>query len=300
MEKIKNSTLFAVVLIIMSMLSLVSGASLAKQLFIVIGAESTSVIRLAVAAFFLLIIWRPWRTKLNIHQFKIIVNYGICLGVMNFLFYMAIARLPLGIAIAIEFTGPLAVAIFLSRKSLDFLWAILAITGVGLLLPLSNIQASIDITGVLYALGAAVAWAFYIVQGKKASVSTHSGIATSLGMSTGFLIVLPFGVNNIPVVFSSSTLILSAIGVGILSSAIPYSLEMIALKKLTSKHFSLLMSMEPAIGAVAGYLFLNERLSIVQILAIICIMTASIGSTLMVTNYKLKKRLPKEPYEIVL
>ena len=300
MEKIKNSTIFAVSLIIISMLSLVSGASLAKQLFLVIGAESTSVIRLAVAAFFLLIIWKPWRTKLNKEQLKIIVIYGICLGIMNFLFYLAIARLPLGIAIAIEFTGPLAVAIILSKKTFDFLWAILAITGVVLILPISKIQGPIDIMGVFYALGAALAWALYIIQGKKASGSAHPGIATSLGMSAGFLVVLPFGAANIPIVFSSSTLILTAIAVGILSSAIPYSLEMIALNKLSSKHFSLLMSMEPAIGAVAGYFFLKERLSFIQILAIFCIISASVGSTLMATNNKLKKRLPKEPYEIFL
>ena len=300
MEKIKNSTIFAVSLIILSMFSLVSGASLAKQLFLVIGAESTSVIRLAVAAFFLIIIWRPWRTKLNKEQLKIIVIYGICLGIMNFLFYLAISRLPLGIAIAIEFTGPLAVAIMLSKKPFDFLWAILAITGVVLILPISKTQGPIDITGVLYALGAAVAWAFYIIQGKKASTTAHPGITTSLGMSFGFLIVLPFGATNIPIVFSNYTLVLTAIGVGILSSAIPYSLEMIALNKLASKHFSLLMSMEPAIGAVAGYLFLNERLNLIQMLAIFCIIAASVGSTLMATNNKLKKRLQKEPYEVIL
>ena len=154
--------------------------------------------------------------------------------------------------------------------------------------------------GVFYALGAALAWALYIIQGKKASGTAHPGIATSLGMSAGFLVVLPFGAANIPIVFSSSTLILTAIAVGILSSAIPYSLEMIALNKLSSKHFSLLMSMEPAIGAVAGYFFLKERLSFIQILAIFCIIAASVGSTLMATNNKLKKRLPKEPYEIFL
>jgi inner membrane transporter RhtA len=284
MNKLKDSPIFAVALIIMSMLSLVSGASLAKQLFIAIGTESTSVIRLAVAAFFLLIIWRPWRTKLNRGQLKIIATYGICLGVMNFLFYLAIARLPLGIAIAIEFIGPLSVAIYLSRKAFDFLWAILAITGVVLILPISNTQESIDIIGVVYALGAAAAWALYITQGKKAASATHSGVVTSLGMSAGLVAVFPFGATNIPLIFSSSTLIFTAIGVGILSSAIPYSLEMIALKKLASKHFSLLMSMEPAIGAIAGYFYLNEKLSLMQILAIFCIIAASVGSTLMASH----------------
>lgn len=269
------------------MLSLVSGASLAKQLFSAIGTESTSVIRLGVAALFLIMIWRPWRTKLNRGQLKIIGIYGVCLGVMNFLFYMAIARLPLGIAIAIEFIGPLSVAIYLSRKAYDFLWAMLAITGIVLILPLSDVQESIDIIGVIYALGAAAAWALYVIQGKKAATATHSGVVTSLGMTAGFIAVFPFGATNIPMVFSSSTLVLTAIGVGILSSAIPYSLEMIALRKIESKHFGLLMSMEPAIGAIAGYLYLNEQLTTLQVLAIFSIIAASVGSTITASKSKI-------------
>lgn len=273
-------------LIILSMVSLVSGASLAKQLFSAIGSESTSVIRLGVAALFLTMIWRPWRTKLNRAQLKTIAIYGICLGVMNFLFYMAIARLPLGIAIAIEFIGPLSVAIYLSRKAYDFLWAILAIAGIVLILPLSDVQESIDIIGVIYALGAAAAWALYVIQGKKAAGATHSGVVTSLGMTAGFIAVFPFGAPNIPMVFSSSTLILTAIAVGILSSAIPYSLEMIALRKIESKHFGLLMSMEPAIGAIGGFLYLNEQLTTLQLLAIFCIIAASVGSTITASKPK--------------
>lgn len=287
MKNLKDSTIFPVILIILSMVSLVSGASLAKQLFSAIGSESTSVIRLGVAALFLTIIWRPWRTKLNRGQLKIIAIYGICLGVMNFLFYMAIARLPLGIAIAIEFIGPLSVAIYLSRKAYDFLWAILAIAGIVLILPLSAVQGPVDIVGVIYALGAAAAWALYVIQGKKAATATHSGVVTSLGMTAGFVAVFPFGATNIPMVFSSSTLVLTAIGVGILSSAIPYSLEMVALKKIESKHFGLLMSMEPAIGAIGGYLYLNEQLTTLQLLAIFCIIAASVGSTITASKPKI-------------
>lgn len=286
MKNFKDSTIFPVILIILSMLSLVSGASLAKQLFSAIGSESTSVIRLAIAALFLSLLWRPWRAKLNRSQLKTIAIYGVCLGVMNFLFYLAIARLPLGIAIAIEFTGPLSVAIYLSRKAYDFIWALLAVIGIILILPLSNVQQSIDIVGVVYALGAAAAWALYVIQGKKAAAATHSGVATSLGMTAGFIAVFPFGASNLPMVFSSYSLILTAVGVGILSSAIPYSLEMIALKKLTSKHFGLLMSMEPAIGAIAGYFYLNEQLTTLQLMAIICIITASVGSTMTATKQK--------------
>ena len=284
MKNLKDSTFFPVMLIILSMISLVSGASLAKQLFSAIGPESTSVIRLGVAALFLTLLWRPWKTKLNRQQLKIIAIYGICLGVMNFLFYLAIARLPLGIAIAIEFTGPLSVAIYLSKRVYDFFWAILAILGIILILPLSEIQESIDIIGVIYALGAAAAWALYVIQGKKAATATHSGVATSMGMAAGFVSVFPFGTTNLPIVFTSSSLILTAIAVGILSSAIPYSLEMIALKKLTSKHFGLLMSMEPAIGAIGGYLYLNEELTLLQLLDIFCIIAASVGSTMMASR----------------
>ncbi len=286
MKNLKDSTIFPVLLIILSMLSLVSGASLAKQLFSAIGTESTSVIRLGIAALFLSLLWRPWRTKLNRSQLKIIAIYGVCLGAMNFLFYLAIARLPLGIAIAIEFIGPLSVAIFLSRKAFDFVWAVLAILGIILILPLSNLQEPIDIVGVFYALGAAAAWALYVIQGKKAAQATHSGVVTSLGMTAGFIAVFPFGATNIPMVFSTSTLVFTAIGVGILSSAIPYSLEMIALKRLTSKHFGLLMSMEPAIGAIAGYLYLDEQLTTLQLMAILCIITASIGSTMTANKVK--------------
>lgn len=286
MKNLKDSTIFPVILIILSMLSLVSGASLAKQLFSAIGSQSTSVIRLGVAALFLTLLWRPWRTKLNRSQLKTIAIYGVCLGVMNFLFYMAIARLPLGIAIAIEFTGPLSVAIYLSRRAFDFIWAILAVAGIILILPLSEVQESIDILGVIYALGAAAAWALYVIQGKKAASATHSGVVTSLGMTAGFIAVFPFGATNLPMVFSSSTLIFTAIAVGILSSAVPYSLEMIALKKLDSKHFGLLMSMEPAIGAIAGYLYLNEQLTTLQLLAILCIITASVGSTMTASKQK--------------
>lgn len=280
MKTIKDSSIFPILLIIIAMISLVSGASLAKQLFSTIGAESTSVIRIGVAAFFLTIVWRPWRFKISRIQFKQIIIYGICLGWMNFLFYMAIARIPIGIAIAIEFIGPLSVALFLSRKALDFLWAMLAIVGIILILPLSSAQKSLDLIGILYALGAATAWGLYIIQGKRAGSNTHPGVVTSLGMIAGFIVVLPFGFSHIPQVFSHPSLVFTAVGMGILSSAIPYSFEMIALKKLASKHFSLLMSMEPAIGCIGGFFYLNEHLSMLQVVAIACIVVASVGSTM--------------------
>jgi len=176
--------------------------------------------------------------------------------------------------------GPLAVAIFLSRKPIDFVWAALALVGIVLMVPFTEAQDRLDPLGVAFTLGAAVAWAFYILIGKKAGANTHSGTVTTLGMSVGFVAVLPFGAADIGPVWSDSKLALAAVGVGLLSSALPYSLEMMSLKKLSAKHFGILLSLEPAVGALAGYFFLHEQLSLTQCGAMACIMAASIGCTI--------------------
>jgi inner membrane transporter RhtA len=280
LKKFTETLFYPILLIIASMVSLTSGASLAKNLFPALGAEGTTFLRLGIAALLLICFWRPWRMSLNKLQFKIIVAYGVCLGLMNFLFYLAIARLPLGIAIAVEFIGPLSVALFLSRRSLDFFWAALAILGIVLILPLSENQTTVDPIGLLYALAAAAMWALYIILGKKAGNLAHAGQVTSWGMLAGCIAVSPLGLTKALPLFSNNELLLSALGVGILSSALPYSLEMIALKKIDSKNFGILMSMEPAIGALAGFIFLGENLNLIQSAAILFIIAASAGSSI--------------------
>jgi inner membrane transporter RhtA len=260
-----------------SIISLCVGSSFAKTLFPVAGAEGTTAIRLIFAAVLLLAFWRPWRRPLSPRDAGTIALYGVVLGVMNWLFYLAIARIPLGIAIAIEFTGPLVLAIATSRRALDFVWIGFAVLGLGLLLPLQGQALRLDPVGVLYALGAGVCWALYIITGKRAG-NLHGGQATSLGLLVATLVVLPVGFGPATAALANPSLWGVCLAVGILSSALPYSLEMVALKRLPKETFGNLLSMEPAVGALAAWVILGETLTLMQWLAIACIIVASVGS----------------------
>jgi inner membrane transporter RhtA len=235
-------------------------------------------------------VWQPWRVAISRRQLGTIALYGAIIGVMNLAFYEAIARLPIGIAIALEFLGPLSLAFFMSKGKLDVLWATLALIGVALLLPLNTVQARLDVVGVLFALAAAASWACYIVVGKKAGASSHPGAVTAIGMLVGSLTAAPFGAAAVWQVTWTSSLGLAALAVGVLSSAIPFSLEMAALRHLDSKTFGILVSLEPAIGAVSAFVLLHEHITLVQCLAIAGVMTASIGST--VTSRRKAKVVP--------
>jgi len=268
-----------VLFVLLSMISLTTGASMAKQLFEVAGAPGTVVVRLGVGALLLCAFWRPWRNSLSREAIRWIVLYGLCLGSMNLLFYLAISRLPIGLAIAIEFLGPLSLALYHSRHALDFLWALLAASGVFLILPLAGVGGA-DGRGVVYALGAATMWALYIVLSKKVGKTTSAGTAATLGTLVAFVAIAPWCAGAAAPLLGNSHLLITALGVGFLSSALPYSLEMVALKSIPEKTFSLLMSVEPAIGAVAGLVLLGEHLTVRQLVAVACVIMASLGSTL--------------------
>ena len=272
----------AIILLLIAMVSIQSGASIAKNLFPVMGAAGTSALRLFFASLILWIIYRPWKSWPSREQYKKLAVYGISLGLMNLLFYFAIERIPLGIAVALEFTGPLAVAIGTSKKKIDFLWAILAGIGIYLLIPVSGSSSGLDILGIVFAVGAGAFWAAYILYGQVAGNSINGGLAATWGMTFAALVVIPFGF-----IFTGTKLFTPAylpmgIVVAILSSAIPYTLEMVALRKLPTKTFGILMSLEPAVGAMAGLLILNERLNMLQSSAILMVVIASLGSTLSV------------------
>jgi len=275
----------AVFYLVLAMVSITSGASLAKSIFPAIGPEMTTVLRLSFAAIILSVVFRTWKWVPRRKQLKPFILYGASLGLMNMLFYLAIARIPLGIAIALEFTGPLAVALYGTRHWRDLIWVACAVAGIGLLLPVNAASAQLDPIGVALALLAGVFWALYIFAGKYAGASghdhgMHSGITVAWGMSVAALISIPFGcIATGGVGQIDGHIILLATGVALLSSAIPYSLEMAALKKLPTRTYGILTSMEPAVGALSGFLFLSEHLAGLQLLAIACIMVASIGST---------------------
>ncbi|HEX4924654.1 MAG TPA: DMT family transporter [Bdellovibrionales bacterium] len=261
-----------------AMVSIQAGAALAKQLFPVLGSQGTTIVRLAAAAIILSVIWRPWRTRLNKRQLGAIALYGATLGAMNSLFYMALERIPLGVAVAIEFVGPLGVALAGSRRAIDFVWALLAAAGILLILPVTALAAPLDTLGALYALGAGGFWAAYIVTGKIAGTAASSGAVTSIGMSVGALVAAPFALPFQFQALLTYPVWLLALGVAVFSSALPYSLEMIGLRNIPTKTFGILMSVEPAIAAVSGLLFLGEVLTLTQWTAIVLVMIASAGS----------------------
>jgi inner membrane transporter RhtA len=178
------------------MVSIQGGAALAKTLFATLGAEGASTLRIGFAALVLLALWQPWRRLGAIKDIRAIALYGAFLGSMNLMFYLALERISLGLAVTLEFTGPLTIAFFASRKRVDFIWAILAALGIILILPITEASRAVDPMGVLYALGAGAAWALYILQGKKVGARFHPGLVTSIGMTVAFVVVVPFGVAN--------------------------------------------------------------------------------------------------------
>jgi inner membrane transporter RhtA len=274
-----GATLFPIGLLLIAMASIQSGASLAKTLFPLVGAQGTTTLRLIFASLLLLVILRPWRAQLTAKSLRTVIIYGIALGGMNFLFYMSLRTVPLGIAVALEFTGPLTVALLSSRRALDFVWIALAVTGLLLLIPTGDASASIDLMGVGYALAAGVCWALYILFGQKAG--NDNGIQTAaLGVLIAAIFIAPIGIVHAGSALLNPALLTTALGVAILSTALPYSLEMIALTRLPARTFGTLASIEPAFGALSGLLFLHENLSLMQWLAIASIILASVGATL--------------------
>jgi inner membrane transporter RhtA len=228
---------------------------------------------------------RPWRRAWTWADVPILVLFGATLGLMNLLFYSAIKTVPFGLAIAVEFTGPLAVALWSSKKPLDFVWIVLAVAGMGLILPLANTMGAglqtgaVDPVGIAYALGAGACWAVYIVVGQ--SVADRIGaFATPMGMLVAALLVTPVGISVAGSSLLNPEWMLAGLGIALLSSAIPYSLEMYSLKHLPKQTFSILLSLEPAVGALAGWLVLSEQLSTQQLGAIGLIMAASMGSAM--------------------
>ena len=268
-----------------SLITLCAGTSLAKGLFPFVGAEGTTTYRLVFSTLLLMAFWRPWRRAWTWADVPILAVFGATLGVMNLLFYSAIKTVPFGLAIAVEFTGPLAVALWSSKKPLDFVWIVLAVAGMGLILPLGNASgtdmqaAAIDPVGIAYALGAGACWAVYIVVGQRVA-DRIGAFATPMGMLVAALLVTPVGISVAGSSLLNPEWMLAGLGIALLSSAIPYSLEMYSLKHLPKQTFSILLSLEPAVGALAGWRVLSEQLSTQQLCAIGLIMAASMGSAM--------------------
>jgi inner membrane transporter RhtA len=273
------SPLVSVGALLIAVLSFQCGAALAKQLFPLVGAQGTTAIRLGLGAVILWLLRWPWRRVAGRTGWAWLWGYGLTIGVMNLCFYMALRTIPLGIAVAMEFVGPLAIAMFGSRRALDFLWLGLVIAGLALLLPWRSQTQPLDVVGVLYVMGAAAGWAAYILIGRRAG-AVFGGDTVALGTAIGALVAVPVGVAHAGGALFSWGTLPYALGVAVLSSALPYSLEMYALTRLPARTVGILMSAEPALGALIGLAMLGEHLSALQWLAIAAIIGASIGTVL--------------------
>ncbi|MBE4873094.1 threonine/homoserine exporter RhtA [Enterobacter bugandensis] len=274
-----SSVWLPVAVILIAMLSIQSGASLAKSLFPLVGAPGVTALRIVLGTAILVVIFKPWRLRFKKEQRLPLLFYGLSLGAMNYMFYLSIQTIPLGIAVALEFTGPLAVALFSSRRPVDFIWVVLAVLGLWFLLPLGQNVSEIDLTGAALALGAGACWAVYILTGQRAG-EEHGPATVALGSVIAAIVFVPIGMAQATESIWQWSVMPIGLAVAILSTALPYSLEMIALTRLPTRIFGTLMSMEPALAAISGMVFLGETLTLTQTLALCSIIAASMGSTL--------------------
>ncbi len=268
----------APVQVLIAILSIQLGAAFAINLFSVFGAVGTVFFRLVISAFLLFILIRPKFTREALSQYKTILTYGITLGLMNWCFYEAIARIPLGLTVAIEFMGPLLVGALSSKRRIDLLWIAIAVVGLLILTP--NIGNDIDLIGVMYACVAGVGWGGFVILSKRINVAIPGNDGLVFGMIAASIFMFPFAVTSISPAFTGIGLAGSLIFLAILSTTIPFYLEFSALKKLTAQTYGVLITLEPAVAAIIGVLVLGDTLGVKGIVAIVCVTIAAFGATL--------------------
>jgi len=262
-----------------AMVSIQIGATFAKGLFPLIGAQGTTALRLGVGALMLVAVLRPWQMRPSRAAMPWLIAYGVTLAALNLLFYAALARIPLGVAVALEFSGPLLVATLTSRRGIDFAWIALAVAGIVLLSPFIHSLRPLDPTGVMLALAAGGFWALYIVLAQKvgAELGTRT---TAYGMAIAAALVLPFSVSHAGAMLATPSILSSALLVGLFSSALPFWLEMVALTRMPARVYGTLTCLEPGLGALMGFLFLHESLTTTQCAGIAAVIVAAFGTAL--------------------
>lgn len=271
-----------VLAILAAMIAQYAGAAVAKTLFPLVGPDGVAALRVGLSALLLVAVWQAWRARFSRRDILGLALYGAALGLMNVLIYRAIAHIPIGIAVAIEVTGPLAVAAIASRRPADLLWIGLAAGGL-LALPAGGAAGigadgwGLDGAGVAYAFGAAACWALYIVFGSRVA-GLGAGRAVACGMAVAAAIAVPLGVGEAGAALVAPPVLLAGAAVALLSSVLPYTLEMLAMARLPRRVLGMLFSASPAVGAAMGWALLGESLGIIQWLGIACVMAACAGS----------------------
>jgi inner membrane transporter RhtA len=263
-------------LVLVSIASVQFGAAFAKTLFDEIGAGGTVFLRTLAGAAVLALIWRPRVAGHDRHDLGLALVFGLVLAAMNFAFYSSLERIPLGIAVTFEFVGPLGVAVFASRRPLDLLWVGLAAAGILLLADIGG--GGLDGLGVALALLAGALWASYILLSARVGRAFPGGAGLALAMVIATVPLAPVGVADGGADLLVPSILLAGIAVGVLGSAIPYALELEALRSLPVGVFGVLMSLEPAVAALAGFVVLSEELVTRELVAILLVVAASAGA----------------------
>jgi inner membrane transporter RhtA len=266
-----------VALVVAAVTSLQFGAAFAVTLFDELGPAGAAFVRLVVAAVVLLAIWRPRLRDRRRADLRVAALFGIALGLMNWAIYSAMDRIPLGVAVTIEFAGPLGVAVVGSRRPLDLLWVLLAAAGIVLLADPGG--GSLDALGVAFALLAAAMWAAYILLSVRTGQLFPGGSGLAIAMAVGAVTILPMGVAQAGGALLEPDLLAAGAAVALASSVIPYSLELEALRRLPARVFGVLMSLEPAVAALAGLIVLGQALVAREWGAIALVVVASAGAT---------------------
>lgn len=264
-----------VVLVLIAIFSVQAGAAFAKHLFVAFGPLGTVFLRVSLAAAVLWLWARPRWRELSRQGWRTTLLFAAVLGGMNATYYLSLERLPLGLAVTIEFLGPLTVAMWQSHRLLDLLWVALAALGIALLNPFSG---ALDPVGLMLALIAGFCWGAYILLGQRLSGTLPGQQGLALAMAAAALMLVPFGAVPAAPVLLDPMWMLAAIAVAMLSSVVPYTLEIEALRRMPTRVFGILMSLEPAVAALMGLLILHEALSSNQVVAIVLVMVASYGA----------------------
>jgi inner membrane transporter RhtA len=272
----RSERLTSMTLVMGAIASVQIGAAIATTLFDEVGPAGTVLLRTGFAAVVLVLLWRPRLRGRSMPALRDALLFGLTLAGMNLSFYAALDRIPLGIAVTLEFTGPLLVAVAASRRASDLLWVGLAAGGIVLLSP--GIHGSLDVTGTLLALLAGAFWATYIVLAARVGRSFSGGQGLTIAMVVATVVLLPVGIVAGGSEFGDPGLLAAGFAVALLSSAIPYSLELEALRRLPKGTFGVLMSVEPAVAALVGLVALGQDLSASEVVAIGLVVAASAGA----------------------
>ena len=278
----QNSHLTAVLFMVLSMVAYQISASFAKQLFEVLDPLTVVTLRLCFAAILIVLMFRSWKIikRLPYLRWKDLLLYSGSVCLMNVLFYASLGKLPQGIAVGLEFLGPLTLALLSIKQRSDYLWVLLAIIGVALMVPWQDATAhNFSYLGAAFALGAGICWAIYIYYGQKVVRQNIGMHALSIAIVLSALVMLPISAVHHPEALLKTEYWGKALLIALLATAIPYALDLMALKRLSKLSYGTLSSLSPALAAIAGFFLLKEQISLWQCIALVCIMLASIGVT---------------------